>query len=202
MKKPLVVALLLACLPASAFGVSLSLQVGGSGNHDVLEGSAGTITVDFLLQTTQDVDGYTTKLKASHAGVLTATARTLNSPLDNPTTADGVLLPLAIGTAWSASDVGASWDEVSKVSSDTIVASWTVDYDVSGLALGTVVSLMPGLPGAPPMFIDIDGGRWSFDGVSQNMDGGTALTLTVVPEPMSAMLLLAAVPFLWRRRTA
>jgi hypothetical protein len=202
MKKPLVVALLLACVPASAFGVSLALTSGGGGNVDVDLNTSGTITVDFDLSTTTSVDGYTTKLKASHAGVLTATARTLDSPLDNPTTADGVLLPLAIGTAWSASDVGASWDEVSKVSSDTIVASWTVDYDVSGLALGTVVSLMPGLPGAPPLFIDIDGGRWSNDGVSNNMDGGTALTLTVVPEPMSAMLLLAAVPFLWRRRMA
>jgi hypothetical protein len=198
MKKALVVMLLLACFPASAFGVSLNLTSGGSETVLVEWNSAGTITVDFDLVTDTPVDGYTTKLKASHAGVFTATSRTLHSPLDNPTTADGVLFPLAIGTSWSDSDVGASWDEVSTVDSDATVATWTFDYDLSGLALATDVTLTVGLAGGPPLFEDVPGGRWSFDGTSDYMDGGTPLTITI-PEP-STLCLFALASLLLRRR--
>ena len=203
MKKVLVLVTVLAFVPANAYGVSLALTSGDSSSISIDTNTTGNITVDFDLATDTSVDGYATKLKASVAGVLTGTARTLNSPLNSPNTADGSLLPLAVGTAYSASDVGAAWNEVDTVDADATVASWTFSYDTSGLAVGSTVVLAAGLQGfiPPTTTYDIPGGRWSYDGASSEMDGGTPLTINITPEPMSAMLLLAAVPFLRRRRT-
>ena len=204
MRKTILLGLVLAWafVSASAFGVSLDLTSGDSSSISIDTNTSGTITVDFDLKTTTSVDGYATKLKASVGGVLSGTARTLNSPLDFATTADAALLPLAVGTAWNASDVGAAWDQVSTVDSDAEVASWTFSYNTAGLAVGSTVVLSAGLPGGPPLFVDIPGGRWSYDGTSSDMTGGTPLTINITPEPTSAMLLLAGVPFLWRRRSA
>ena len=201
MKKIILLVMALALVPAGAFGATMSLTAAGGSsalNIDKTVGAgSGSITVELYIGSVGDgVSGYTTRLHSDVSGVLDLNGRTLYGNLSQPTAA--LSLPDGLDNYCTAADIGATKPTAGgPMLSDGKVAEYTLDYSVGGLALGSTITVTPGLQGfaiPPPGPLKAP----TIDGVDAT--AYNALTITITPEPMSAMLLLAAVPFLRRRR--
>ena len=190
------VVLSLAFMPASAFGVSMTVL--GVGSLDI--DTSGTIPIDVVVDSEGlNVTSVDFQLMASQTGVFdiasASGARNYGGTLNDPTWPDP-LSGLGLDTI-NPDNLGATGLPAgSSFNGVETVVTIQMNYDTTGLVEGNMLTIDPitdlGFMQVAPRYGSVEGaGDCS----------ATPLEITLTPEPTSIMLLLAAVPFLRRRRT-
>ena len=190
--------LALLCVPASALGASLSLS--GPTTININEGGgSGTISVNIVVSGASGLEGYDVQLLASESGVFDISSRSYPTLLSEANTTVLTSTGLDPYNVDNLGSVGASTGD--SVSGDNItLATIGLDYTLPGdAAVDDVITINAGI------YIDLGGGMYlplapTAQPGTVDMSPVTGLSITLTPEPTSALLLLATVPFLRRRR--
>jgi len=194
-------------LPGLAFGAaSMTLtEHGGSATTAEIGTSAGTIVIDLQVDfdDTLGCAAFSLALRESPGTVFDITGRAAAGPLVGnftPTTADATLLPVSVDTT-TVNELGGihSSGAWAYTGSDQVFLELTLSYP-AGLTLGNKYTVYPG-PTNPalPFLISVKDNT----GLANQTPLTTAgIEITVVPEPASILLLVGALPFLRRRRSA
>ena len=187
------------CVSAGTIGATLRLDIGGSTSANVdYDGGSGSVLVDVYFNGIaggEQWKSWSCQIKGTTSVSATASLdlRTLSGVLDDDTTPD----PTGALSPFNGSDIGATWDGTNYLTADEKVATLTIGW--SGAAIGETLLLQLGGPGPMGMVTAPTG---DLEGTGSTQLSREDLTITFTPEPMSAMLLLAAAPFIRRRRTA
>ena len=206
--------LLMLCVlmvPATAFGaVNLlidDMNADGDGNHSATTINPGeSFTFDIILEITgqETVAGTTifltedTGAPASPPGHFTITARTVNTSIFNEDVGAGAMVGSPGGDLDPTNNV-----DLGRFDNTYMGLMGPATDNLMTLAIADMGKIPP--PPAPVTYIiylnpnicvytDAMFIPYSFDGLG-------AYEVTIVPEPMSALLLLGAIPFLRRRRS-
>ena len=193
-------------LPGLAFGAaSMTLtEHGGSATTAEIGTLAGTIVIDLNVDfdDTLGCDGFNLALRETTGTVFEVTAR--SSPLTDfsPMTADGTLLDYAVEDIFSMGNLGGERSSAgtwAHTGSDQVFLELTLSYP-AGLTLGNTYTINPGRTNkviATTVSVKDNTGL-----VDQTPLGLNGIDITVVPEPASMLLMVGALPFLRRRRSA
>ena len=200
MKKGILLVLVMALIPASAFGVAINLSGPATGDQ------GSSIQVEVAVNptgATGGVNGYTYLVHSDLDPALSMSVRDMTgTPLTNVTTPDATLglpgTPVPLNPWTGAADLGATNNgaEIITGTSDVLVATLTIDIGAA-VPVGTTIVLTPGTIGPP--FAPVQPPSFADTGAGGTASAGQ-MSFLVTPEPGSIMLLLAAVPFLIRRR--
>ena len=195
------VMLAMVCVPASAFGIQLNMST----SSGIVAGSGGTVVIDFDISgiTTENLIGWVARLESSHTGVFDISVHTLLAPLDT-INVPGTRVGEGLDT-WNANDIGGSALPLAPtLDADAQIASVSLAYTAAGLTTAGLVdgSTVTFTAGKPGVFGGPDtAGTWSTSTTTTAFDSIETLDIVLTPEPSSALLLLAGVPFLRRRRS-
>ena len=197
MKKTILLLTALALVPASAFGATMS--IGGGGSVDVPE---GTIQ-DFDVVVSLDPEGWSVTgvsyyMYASQSDALDITGRVINplTTLDTPGTPGSVAGGL---DQWNINPLGAIASTGAMAGPEDL-ATYSIQCDATALTEGTVVTIGLSFANGSDFFLPTVSGS-DVPGFPANEVASVAMfTVNITPEPTSALLLLAAVPFMRRRR--
>ncbi|GMU23981.1 MAG: hypothetical protein AMXMBFR13_40580 [Phycisphaerae bacterium] len=189
---------LLAMVP-SAFGAVTLALVDGDGNSirntPVLAGQTLTLNLNLGIEGPEDVAGYTFFLTSDVPGAFRITGRTINNDvLADATTSNTILLNASFNelNPTNARDVGATGPASGIPELDAL-------FDPGANAVQTIV--LTAQVDVPAAQIMITGGSWNNqEGI--NTDPDQMLGYTIVPEPVSALLLVLGGLFVTRRRVA
>ena len=199
MKKGILLVLVMALVPASAFGVAINLSTSSA----IPDNTGGTISVDVNLDVTghtgTGINGYTYRVHSDSTGIQLTARDTSMATLTNLTTSDvGLGMPLTLNPWSGTQDLGASYAGAELVTASEKIATLTFTIP-AGLGVGTTVVLTPGVSGPPMNPVQPPSYAVPLPAVGGTATAG-ALSIVITPEPGSVMLLLAAIPFLLRRR--
>ena len=211
MKKLIALVLILA-LPTMAFGAAgySVIQNGGGAALAILQGSQDTVVLDVILTQNQEAGwGFGGALVGP--GALTITSRAYGAPTNAlnwlPNNPDATILGSTLASLVDFGSVQTAAGNDLLVGATTVVTltlsgTASLAAGVYPIVVGDSLDLPPSGGGG----VDNNRGWWapaSLGGMAQSTDATTAFTLTVlpIPEPATMLLLALALPFL-RRRSA
>ena len=200
MKWIVVMGAVLALSPVAFGAASFTLTESGTTATAVYAEAGDTISIDLHMTAESSVDAIGLALEASTTGIFDVSARTwasgLGVPIDQPTFLSDPGLDTKTNNAGAASQTGFPFPAGPSVLE-------TIDLDIDTGADDGVYIISIADPGGGLYVQYVD------TGAGENNDGydyGEGLILgtfeVTIPEPASMLLLVGALPFLRRRRSA